>query len=121
MEPGETQLTEGIAAEGLAFQEQPVLPVGEPKPFSLRTVVIDPGHGGSDLGVIIFPLLTIHQHSMKSTSPYKSLRKLLKTNLTQRLGVRVMLARESDEFISAENRATLANMPSGYIYQFTRE
>jgi N-acetylmuramoyl-L-alanine amidase len=114
-EPGETQLTEGIAAEGLAFQEQPALPVDEPKPFSLRTVVIDPGHGGSDLGVIIFPA-TNDTPALYEKHVTLQIAKLLKTNLTQRLGVRVILTRESDEFISAESRATLANSTRADIF-----
>lgn len=68
----------------------------------LRTIVIDPGHGGSEEG---------------SRGPAGALEKnitltiarRLKGALESRLGVRVLLTRDSDETVGLDERAALAN------------
>ena len=83
--------------------------------FSLQTVVIDPGHGGSDSGILVVPgsegtpdllekQLTLH------------IAKMLGTTLTQRLGVRSVFTRETDEFVSSESRTTIANSSRADIF-----
>lgn len=113
--PGETQTVEGSVETSLDAQMQPDFPAIAPKPYALRTIVLDPGHGGSDLGVIILPA-TDETPALYEKHVTLQIAKLLKTNLTQRLGVRVILTREVDEFISAENRATLANSNRADIF-----
>jgi N-acetylmuramoyl-L-alanine amidase len=68
----------------------------------VRTVVIDPGHGGSESG---------------SKGPGGALEKdialsvarRLKASLETRLGVRVILTRDADEAVGLEQRAAVAN------------
>ncbi|GAK54920.1 cell wall hydrolase/autolysin [Candidatus Vecturithrix granuli] len=113
--PDTTQPVEGLIEANLVAPEQPGFPASEPKPYVLRTVVLDPGHGGSDLGVIILPA-TDDTPALYEKHVTLQIAKSLKTNLTQRLGVRVILTREVDEFISAEDRATLANSNRADIF-----
>ena len=103
----ETEELEEILEEDLTGQIEAALPEA-PKAFFLRTIVIDPGHGGSDPGVLVFPE-TDDTPALYEKHVTLQIAKLLKTNLTQRLGVRVILTREGDEFVSAEDRATVAN------------
>ncbi len=104
----DAQTSEDIVEEDLADQQ-----TGQQLPtlhraFSLRTVVIDPGHGGSDQGILVVPgsdgnpdlfekQLTLH------------IARLLSASLTQRLGVRTVLTREGDDFVPYETRTTIAN------------
>ena len=104
----EAQRSENIVEEDLTDQQ-----IGQQLPtlhraFSLQAVVIDPGHGGSDQGILVVPgsegtpdlfekQLTLH------------IAQLLSTSLTQRLGVRTILTREGDDFVSYETRTTIAN------------
>ena len=80
---------EPFAAEG---------PIG-PRP--IRVVVIDPGHGGSDPGVIaggaVEKDLTLE------------LARLLKAELERRLNARVVLTRNDDRAVGADKRAEIAN------------
>lgn len=104
----ETQELEEILEEDLTDDQLEAVVPGTPKTFSLRTIVIDPGHGGSDPGVVVLPE-TAGTPALYEKHLTLQIAKLLKTNLTQRLGVRVILTREGDEFVSGENRATIAN------------
>jgi len=80
---------EPFAAEG---------PIG-PRP--IKVVVLDPGHGGSDPGVIagnaVEKDLTLE------------LARLLKAELERRLSARVLLTRSDDRDLSADQRAEIAN------------
>jgi N-acetylmuramoyl-L-alanine amidase len=91
-------------------QPQPTPPPGQETPPLLdlapaggvRTVVIDPGHGGDEHG---------------SKGPAGTLEKdvtlvvarRLKASLETRLGVRAILTREGDEAVGLEQRAAVAN------------
>jgi N-acetylmuramoyl-L-alanine amidase len=71
-------------------------------PGVLRTIVIDPGHGGEDAGArgaggAVEKDLTLQMaHRLKAA-------------IESRLGLRVVLTRESDEEISVDRRAAFAN------------
>jgi N-acetylmuramoyl-L-alanine amidase len=78
------------------------------KKFALQTVVIDPGHGGSDRGVSL-PSQTADTPGLFEKDVTLNIAKLLATSLTQRLGVRVILTRQGDDFIPAGERTTIAN------------
>ena len=80
---------EPFAAEG---------PIG-PRP--IRVVVIDPGHGGSDPGVIA--------GSAVEKDLTLALAKLLKAELERRLNARVVLTRNDDRSVGADQRAEIAN------------
>lgn len=66
-----------------------------------KTIVIDPGHGGRDVGAI-----GINDSFEKDITALTA--KELKKELTA-LGAEVIVTRENDEFVPLEARATLAN------------
>ncbi len=75
----------------------------------VRTVIIDPGHGGSDPGAhgaggAIEKELTL------------ALSRQLKTRLEEALNVRVVLTRSSDIDISLDSRSALANQYKGDLF-----
>ncbi|MBI2835944.1 MAG: N-acetylmuramoyl-L-alanine amidase [Acidobacteria bacterium] len=83
-------------------------PTPEPSPLpdltpasSVRTVVIDPGHGGDDTGVkgvrAVEKDITI------------GVARRLKALLEARLGVRVLMTREGDQAVALDDRASMAN------------
>ncbi len=78
----------------------PVLP-GAPQ-ASIQTIVIDPGHGGSDPGVK-GPNGTLEKDVTMAVA------RQLKATIEGRLGVRVLLTRTSDQTLSADERASMAN------------
>lgn len=69
---------------------------------ALRTVVIDPGHGGADLGA-----RGVGGGEEKSVS--LAVARRLKGALEARLGVRVILTREGDAALGLDERAAVAN------------
>ena len=77
-------------------------------PLQLRTIVIDPGHGGSDAGVVVNPAAADVPEIVEKQVTF-AIAAQLRTLLSERLGARVVVTREGDDFISPENRATIAN------------
>jgi N-acetylmuramoyl-L-alanine amidase len=80
--------------------EAPPLPT--PAPPGLRTIVIDPGHGGDDTGA----------KGAKGTLEKNvtlSLARRLKVAIESRLGARVILTREDDRTVPLDDRASTAN------------
>ncbi|GKS58972.1 N-acetylmuramoyl-L-alanine amidase [Nitrospira sp.] len=75
----------------------------------IRTIVIDPGHGGKDAGTISRRGLTEKQITLKVSL---RLRDLIKT----RLGKHVLMTRERDEFIELGDRAKFANANNADLF-----
>jgi N-acetylmuramoyl-L-alanine amidase len=78
------------------------LPAAQPTAGSLRTIVVDAGHGGEDTGArgatgILEKDITL------------ALARRLKGVLESRLGVRVLLTRDADQAVALDDRAALAN------------
>ena len=82
---------------------EPFAPEPPPGARSLRTVVLDPGHGGSDTGVqsdgVLEKTLTL------------DLARALADELRRRAGARVTLTRTDDRDLGQLGRAELANRP----------
>jgi len=82
---------------------EPFAPEPPPGPRPLRTVVLDPGHGGVDTGVqsdgVLEKTLTL------------DLAKALADELRRRAGVRVTFTRTDDRDVSQLGRADVANGP----------
>lgn len=75
----------------------------------VRLIVLDPGHGGDDFGARAFGL--------READLTLDLAKRVRTLLASRLpDVRVVLTRESDDFISLEQRAAIANAVSADLF-----
>ncbi|HXH05090.1 MAG TPA: N-acetylmuramoyl-L-alanine amidase [Vicinamibacterales bacterium] len=80
-----------------------VPPLLEPVPQAgIRTVVIDPGHGGEEPGVR-GPAGTLEKQVTLAVA------RRLKTALEARLGLRALLTREGDQTMSLDERAAVAN------------
>lgn len=79
--------------------------------ITLTTVVIDPGHGGKDPGAV--------------SSDKKTYEKTLVLDISKKLAekihksypdVKVVLTRDSDEFLSLDERATIANKADANLF-----
>jgi N-acetylmuramoyl-L-alanine amidase len=89
------------AAPGPATTPPDLPPLTAPSP-GLRTIVLDPGHGGTDTGA----------KSTKGTLEKDvalTVARRVKTIIESRLGARVLLTREDDRLLGADERASLAN------------
>lgn len=68
----------------------------------VRTIVLDPGHGGEELGAV-----------GRNGTPEKKLTLVfareLKTIIERNLGIRVILTRDDDSFVSLDERTSIAN------------
>jgi N-acetylmuramoyl-L-alanine amidase len=82
-------------------QEPPPL-LDLPTPGSLRTIIIDPGHGGDDVGA------KGAQGTLEKNVTLSAARRL-KASIEARLGVRVLLTRDADQTVGPDQRAALAN------------
>jgi N-acetylmuramoyl-L-alanine amidase len=71
-------------------------------PSGLRTVVIDPGHGGDDDGVR-------GAQGTKEKDVTLAVARRLKTALESRLGIRVVLTRDDDRSVPIDSRTAVAN------------
>lgn len=74
----------------------------EPPTSALRTIVLDPGHGGEELGAK-GPGGTLEKDIAASIA------RQLKAALESRMGVRVYLTRDGDQTVPLDQRAALAN------------
>ena len=91
---------EGLVDGGLFSALEPVR-LGT-RDGDVRTIVIDPGHGGSDLGAALPGGFTEKDVALEIA---RSLRSALQT----RLNVRVVMTRESDVEVQPTRRAEIAN------------
>jgi N-acetylmuramoyl-L-alanine amidase len=78
----------------------PVVDVGAPG--VLRTIVIDPGHGGDDAGVT-------GRGGTVEKDYVLAFARQLKSTIESRIGLRVILTRDRDEDVPFDRRAALAN------------
>jgi N-acetylmuramoyl-L-alanine amidase len=91
----------GTAAPPATATEPPPL-IELPAAAGLRTVVIDPGHGGDETGAK-------GPQGLMEKDVTLSVGRRLKAALEARLGVRVLLTRDADRTMSLDERAALAN------------
>lgn len=83
--------------------------VRAPGRYSIKTIVLDAGHGGKDPGAI-GRRLGIKEKRL-TLSIAKKLKSILEDN-----GVRVIMTRDSDEFISLPERARIANSSGADLF-----
>ncbi len=89
-------------------QPQPPQPVPDVPPalsqpvFGIRTVALDPGHGGDDEGVR-------GASGMKEKDLTLSVARRAKATIEARLGIRVLMTREDDRRVPIDERAAIAN------------
>ena len=89
-------------------QEEPTPSLPKPSP-AIRTVVIDPGHGGEDVGARGSTGLLEKDVALDIA---RQLRRLLSRNLN----INVVLTRESDENLPLEQRTAKANNVKGDLF-----
>jgi N-acetylmuramoyl-L-alanine amidase len=80
----------------------PELPVLGQRGSSIRTVMIDPGHGGEDTGAK-------SENGTLEKDITLAVARRLKSTIEARLGLRVLLTREDDRTVPLDQRAALAN------------
>jgi len=119
LEPGGTRLTIEVAAQGapVAQTQPPPGPATTPAPgaaaepppvvfdqptTAVRTIVLDPGHGGDETGAT-GPAGTLEKDVALSVA------RQLKAVLEARLGIRVLLTRDGDQTVPLDERAAIAN------------
>jgi N-acetylmuramoyl-L-alanine amidase len=71
-------------------------------PAGVRTVVLDPGHGGADTGVR-------GPHGSLEKDLALQIARQVKTAVESRLGIRVLLTRDGDDDIPSDKRTAFAN------------
>src|SRR5690606_27786052 len=77
-------------------------PVAPPIPTRVRTIVIDPGHGGDEIGAQ-------GPGGTQEKNVTLGVARRLKGLLESRLGARVLLTREDDRTLGPDERAAVAN------------
>ena len=77
-------------------------PAVQPAAGGLRTIVLDPGHGGDEPGVK-------GANGVLEKDITLAIARRLKALLESRLGVRVLLTRDGDQTVALDDRAALAN------------
>lgn len=93
----------------------PTPPVGEGKgaggreAWKIHTVIIDPGHGGKDQGAVGPTGLEEKEVALKVALHLKAM-------IEQRLRIRAVLTRSSDEFVSLGRRARVALENDGRMF-----
>ena len=77
--------------------------------LNVKTIVIDPGHGGKDPG-------TFAKGGLREKDIVLQFAKALKPKLEKRLGCEVILTRTRDVFLSLEKRTAFANMKKADLF-----
>lgn len=90
-----------------AFAFKPVK--GYTGSYAIKTIVIDPGHGGKDPGAI-------GPTGLKEKDAALSISKQLKVELERRLNCRVVLTRNDDRFLELDERTVFANSMNADLF-----
>lgn len=77
-------------------------PLGRPPAPAIRTIVLDPGHGGDEMGAR-GPAGTLEKDVTLDVA------RRLKNLIESRLGIRVLLTRDDDRLVPLDERASIAN------------
>ena len=93
-----------FAAAGIAIAQEPSAPAASEagEVAGLRTIVLDPGHGGEEVGAV-------GRSGLMEKELALDIARRLRGRLEARGGVRVLLTREDDQQIPLRQRTALAN------------
>jgi N-acetylmuramoyl-L-alanine amidase len=91
-----------------AFSKLEPIAIGGPD-GKLRTIVVDPGHGGKDLGAAL-------PGGGQEKDATLDFARALRSELQDRLGVRVILTRDSDQDLSIQRRSEIANESNADLF-----
>jgi len=86
-------------------------PAGEaaPKLYTIRTIVIDAGHGGKDVGA------TGKRYRLREKDMALELARKLR-DILERNGIRVIMTRDRDTYVSLSRRAEIANQAGADLF-----
>ncbi|MBN2461176.1 MAG: N-acetylmuramoyl-L-alanine amidase [Candidatus Cloacimonetes bacterium] len=87
-----------------------VIRAATPVDSSIRKIVIDPGHGGKDPGAVGFSKENYEKDIVLRIALY------LKKLLREKTDLDVVLTRESDDFVSLQERTQLANRANADLF-----
>jgi len=90
-----------VGAAAPARRQEPVVTPAKSTPGGIRVIVIDPGHGGIDVGASTMGAL--------EKDLTLSIARKLRATLQSRFGTTVLLTRDSDVQLTSEARAAVAN------------
>jgi len=100
--PPPTPATPAPGAPGVPARGQDAPPAIDLTPGTIRTVVIDPGHGGDDEGAR-------GPGGTKEKDFTLNVARRLKAAIESRMGLRVIMTRSADEAVPLDRRTALAN------------
>jgi len=106
-EPQTAQLVESTTDRGIPLTTPPQ-PV-QPRARSIKTIVIDPGHGGKDPGAR-------GQRGTEEKDITLKVALKLRSLLNKQPGIRVLMTREEDQFVELEDRAKFANRQEADLF-----
>lgn len=98
-----------LLPEKLSFEGGKIV-AQRPNDNSIKTIVLDPGHGGKDPGAIGYSKKNFEKDVALTIA--KKLKKKIKDNLD----VNVLLARDKDEFVSLQQRTKFANEENADLF-----
>ncbi len=106
-----TMVKKRSARKGIRRQEEPDQSVSLARQLGLnvKTIVIDPGHGGKDPG-------TFTKGGRMEKDIVLDIAKMLAPKLEERLGCKVILTRDEDVFLSLEKRTAFANVNKADLF-----
>lgn len=81
---------------------QPLLPQRPQEAPGIRTIVIDPGHGGREVGAV-------GPNGIMEKDVTLAVARKLAASLSRAIGARVILTREDDSVVSLDQRTAIAN------------
>src|SRR3989344_5219355 len=79
------------------------------KHSTIKTIIIDPGHGGEDYGAM-------GPSGIKEKDINLNIAKALEKLIAQRMDARVILTRTDDKFVPLDGRAAIANENNGDMF-----
>jgi N-acetylmuramoyl-L-alanine amidase len=99
------------ARKGIRLQKEPDKSVSLARQLGLnvKTIVIDPGHGGKDPGTFV-------KGGLMEKDIVLEIAKILAPKLEAQLGCKVILTREEDAFLSLEKRTAFANVNKADLF-----
>ena len=83
-------------------EQRPIIGIKPTDQPGIRTIVLDPGHGGKDVGAI-------GPNGLMEKDATMSLCRKLAASLSAKLGARVVLTRNEDAVVSLDQRTAIAN------------
>ncbi len=107
--PQEIKKEERQQEEEKKKEDQPPADPGKKIHHLIRTICLDPGHGGSDFGAV-------GRSNLMEKHITLNLARKLKGLIESKLGLHVVMTRESDEEVSLNSRVAKANNQKAQIF-----